>query len=92
MVMHVMSYDVLVGGVVFYPSGLPLVFGRKLHITTQAGKLELITSFIAIGGLIRKSNKSTMLVGFLGLPHGLKSCWKVMSMTMMHLLMVNWRC
>jgi hypothetical protein len=59
MVMHAMSYDVLVGGVVFYPSGLPSVFGRKLHITTQASKLELITSFIVIGGQIRKSNKLT---------------------------------
>jgi hypothetical protein len=67
-------YDVLVGGVVLYPLGLPLVCGRKLHITTQFGKLELITSFIAIGGQIRKSNKSTMLARFLGLPHELKSC------------------
>jgi hypothetical protein len=74
------------------PFRLTIGFGRKPHITTQVGKLELITSFIATRGQVRKSNKSTMLVGFLGLPHELKSCWKVMSTTMMHLLMVNWRC
>ncbi len=37
----VMSYDVLVGGVVFNP--LPLIFGKKPHITAQANKQELVT-------------------------------------------------
>jgi hypothetical protein len=92
MVMHATSYDVLVGGVVLYPSGLPLVFGRKLHIIAQIGKLELVTSFIVIRGQTWKSNRSTMLARFSNLPHGLKSCWNVMSMSRMHLLMVNWRC
>jgi len=41
MVTHVMSNVVLVRGVVLYPLGLPLIFGRKLHTTIQAGKQEL---------------------------------------------------
>jgi len=31
-VTHATSYDVLVGGVLLYPQGLPLNFGRKRHI------------------------------------------------------------
>jgi hypothetical protein len=36
-----MSYDVLVGGVDFYP--LPLIFGKKPHSIAQANKQELVT-------------------------------------------------
>ncbi len=38
-VMHVRSYDVLVGGVVLYPLN-PLIFGKISHTIAQGGKQE----------------------------------------------------
>jgi hypothetical protein len=38
MVMHATSYDVLVKGVVLYPLGVTIDFGKKSHTTAQGGK------------------------------------------------------
>ncbi len=42
MVTHATSYNVLVGGVVFYPLKVTMKFGKKLHIINQDGRQKLI--------------------------------------------------
>jgi hypothetical protein len=76
MVMHATSYDVLVKGVVLYPLGVTIDFWEEItyyclgwQIRTSH-KASLLVRFI--GGQARKSNKSTKLVGFLSLLHGLE--------------------
>jgi hypothetical protein len=70
----VVSCDVLVGGVVLYPSGVTIDFWEEItyyHFVWQTKvnhKITLLMRFI--GGQLRKSNKSTMLVGFSSLLHG----------------------
>ncbi len=76
MVIHVTSYDVLVGGVVLYPIGVTIDFWEETtyyHPSWQTGvshKASLLVTFI--GGQVGKFNKSTMLARFSILPHGLE--------------------
>jgi hypothetical protein len=69
-----MSYDVLGGGVVLYPLKVTIDFWEETAYyrpgwqTRANHKVSLLVRFI--GGQSGKSNKSTMLAGFLGLPHG----------------------
>jgi hypothetical protein len=75
-VTHVISYDVLVGGVVLYPLGVTIDFWEETTYyclgwqTKVNHKTSLPMKFI--GGQVRKFNKLIMLVGFSGLPHGLE--------------------
>jgi hypothetical protein len=70
------GYDVLVRGVVLYPLKVTINFWEETtyyHPGWKIGashKASLLMRFIR--GKTGKSNKSTMLVGFLGLPHGLE--------------------
>jgi hypothetical protein len=88
-----MSYDMLVKGVMSYPIGVTIDFWEETAYccpSWQIGashKASLPMKFLR--GQVGKSIKSIMLVGFLGIPYGFE-CWKVMSVTKMHLLMVNW--
>jgi hypothetical protein len=94
-VTHATSYDVLLGSLALYPIGVTIDFSEETTYyrpSWQIGnshKASLPMRFIR--GQIGKSIKSTMLVGFSGLPHGFELL-EVMSMTKMHFLMVNWRC
>ncbi len=73
-VTHVTSYDILFGGVVPYPLGIMLDFWEEIvyyQLGWQIGashKALLPMTFIR--RQTKNSNKSTMLVRFLGLPHG----------------------
>jgi hypothetical protein len=76
MVMHAMFYDVLVKGVVLYTLGVTIEFLGKIayyyprwQIKTSH-KTSLPMRFIE--EQTRSPKKSTMLVGFLGLLHGLE--------------------
>jgi len=73
-VTHVTSYDILFGGVVPYPLGIMLDFWEEIvyyQLGWQIGashKALLPMTFIR--RQTKNSNKSIMLVRFLGLPHG----------------------
>ncbi len=76
MVMHAMFYDVLVKGVVLYTLGVTIEFLGK--IAYYYPRWQIKTSHKAslpmrfIEEQTRSPKKSTMLVGFLGLLHGLE--------------------
>ncbi len=75
-VTHATFNDVLVGGVVLYPLGVTIDFWEETayyHLgwqTKDSHKASLLVKFIR--GQEGKSNKSTMLVRFSSLPHGLE--------------------
>jgi len=75
-VTHATFNDVLVGGVVLYPLGVTIDFWEETtyyHLgwqTKDSHKASLLVKFIRGQG--GKSNKSTMLVRFSSLPHGLE--------------------
>jgi hypothetical protein len=74
MVMHVTSYDVMVGVEVLYPLGVTIDFWEKTadyHPKCKIGiscKVSLLVRFV--GGQVGKSNKFTMLFRFSSLAHG----------------------
>jgi len=74
MVVHVTSYDVMVGVEVFYPLGVTIDFWEKTayyHPKCKIGincKVSLLVRFV--GGQVGKSNKFTMLFRFSSLTHG----------------------
>jgi hypothetical protein len=72
-----MSYDVLVGGAVLYSLGVNIDFWEETtyyYPWWQIGASHKASLWLVIfiRGQTRKSNKSTMLVGFSSLPHGLE--------------------
>jgi hypothetical protein len=75
-VTHATSYNVLVGNVVLYPLGVTIDMWEEITYyrpSWQIGinhKASLPMRFIGVQE--GKSNKSTMLVGFSSLPHGLE--------------------
>jgi hypothetical protein len=71
-----MSYDVLVGGVVLYPSRVTIDFWEEIAYycpcwqTRTSYKTSLPMRFTR--GQLEKSNKLIMLARFSSLPHGLE--------------------
>jgi hypothetical protein len=74
MVTHATSYDVLVRGIILYPLGVTLDFWEEtIHYRPRWQTKDNHRVFLPIffiGGHVKKSTKSTILVGFLGFPHG----------------------
>ncbi len=74
MVMHVTSYEVMVGVEVFYPLGVTIDFWEKTayyHSSCKiriSCKVSLLVRFM--GRQVGKSNKFTMLFRFSSLAHG----------------------
>ncbi len=93
MVTHVMSYDVLVRGVVSYPLGITIDFWEETtyyHLGWQIKanhKASLLMKFIK--GQVGKFNKSIMLARLSRLPHGLELLEGNVH-DQMHLQMENW--
>ncbi len=73
-VTHVTSYDILFGGVVPYPLRIMLDFWEEIVYYQLGWQIEVSHKALIPMTFIRlqtkHSNKSTMLVRFLGLPHG----------------------
>ncbi len=74
MVTQVALYDVLVKGAILYPLGVTLGFWEGI-IYYRLGWQTIdsckdFLSFTFVKGHVRKSNNSTLLIGFLELPHG----------------------
>ncbi len=91
MVMHVMSYDILVRGVVLYPLGVTIDFWEEISYYCLDGISHKVSfSMKFIGGQVGKSNKSTMVGGFSSFPHGFELSRRVTSMIKMNPQMGNW--
>jgi hypothetical protein len=71
----------LVGGAILYPLGITIDFLKEIEYYHRCQRINCKASLSMrfIRWQARKSNKSIMLDGILGLPHGFEY-WKVTSM------------